>query len=251
MGPPTRQPNFEADRERWRLAMTVIALAIEPGCPDAALPPDLARRLGLRLLDFRRFERDLAWRSDSSMSAERPQPVGARAGRWQITSPQLGARYAEMVLRSAADGDALIVSWMAPVLLRTVSHVLRVKLGAPAERRAQVLMLQLGYSDIGTARLELASTDSLIARFIARTTGERWGDEGHFDLALNAARTPQELCIRTIAFLAAAPHYRPTAAETDVIENECLKYEAEQPGEFAVREPRLYGVRPLIQPSAH
>lgn len=245
------QSKFEADRERQRLAMTVIALAIEPGCPDAALPPSLARRLGLPLLDFRHFERDLAWRSDSSVSAKRPQPIGARSGCWQITSHQLGARYAEMVLRSAADGDALIVSWLAPVLLRTASHVLRVRLGAPSERRAKVLMQQLCYRDIQTARLELASTDSLVARFIARTTGECWADQGHFDLALNAASTPQHLCIRTIAHLAAAPHYRPTEADTNAIENECLKYATEQPGEFAALEPQAHVTRPLMQPSAN
>ncbi len=190
--------------------MNVIALAIEPGSCDSRFPKRVARWMGLRLADFQRFECELAQRIDVSRAmANAPLPFIGRppraARRLSMSTAQLSARYVEQVMQTIADGDVLIVGWCAPVIARSLQHVLRVRVSASPAQRLRGIMQRYAYRDERIAMLELQSLDGQICRAVHRLTNTCWQTENHFDLQINADRMGEPHALHAIASLARSP----------------------------------------------
>lgn len=190
--------------------MKVIALAIEPGSCDASFPKRLAKWMGLRLADYQKFECELAERTDfrqAKVSVPLP-PIGRppRSGRQMSMTPaQLNARYVEQVMQTIADGDVLIVGWSAPIIARSLQHVLRVRVGAAPAQRLRGIMKRFAYGDERVADLELQAIDGQICRAVHRMTSTCWRTENHFDLQVNVDRMGEPHCLHAIASLARSP----------------------------------------------
>lgn len=177
--------------------MTIVALCIEPGSVESDFPRGLADHLGLRLCDLRRFEYDIAERSD--FGDGRLRSHGSRHGgtlaAWDLKGEQLAARIREVVLEHVIDGDALIVGWSAASIVRGFDHIARVMVRAPLRFRQFTAMRQLAYRELGTAELEIDSADSLIDRFVQRLFACDWRDPANYDIVMDADRLPERLQI--------------------------------------------------------
>ncbi|MFM9942470.1 MAG: AAA family ATPase [Hyphomicrobiaceae bacterium] len=216
--------------------MTVFALCVEPGAAAPGMVAGLASRLGLKLFDQRTFELAVAARSDfsdrklHSYSSGTPLPAALR----DIRIEQLASRIREEVLEVVAAGNALIVGWSAIPILRPFEHVPRVLLRAPDRFRHSATMRQFGYQHIGTAQLEVDSTDGLIGRFLQRLYGCDWRAPDNFDLVVDSSRVPARLQLDLVELLVGNATFQDTpevrtrvAAALDMLR----LHEALHPGE--------------------
>jgi cytidylate kinase len=205
--------------------MTVIALAMESGSYDGRFGAKIAAKLVLQLVDIRSFERDIAEQCDVGDCAAHRLVDGETitARYWDLTTQQLVARIREQVLQTAAQGNALILGWSAATILEPIHHVARVRILAPLKLRELNVMRHLAYNDIGTARIEIESSDALIARFVRQTTNADWADPTHYDLLLNAASIPSDACIELIKTFAASRQFCETDVSRDLLSTELAR----------------------------
>lgn len=171
--------------------MSVIALTIESNAQETNFAGTVTEALGLKLIDLRGFERQLAWVPEHEPAALSVRPalrqfhsgdVSFRA----MSRRQLSARMREQLLDVAAEGNVVIVSWCAPVILRRMLHVPRVLVRASTGYRAAITQRHLNYSHRETACLEIESEDAAIERFVRRTFEADWRDPAAFDLIINS-----------------------------------------------------------------
>lgn len=224
--------------------MTTIVLSIMPG----ALPPRSARqiaaRLGLRLVDQRPFERQVATRSDvrSDHAGDAAGEVSGSDGPWSMTQGQLFARMREQVLEQAADGHVLIVGWAAAAVLQPFPCIMRVAVRASDAYRARQIKAQLAYEDIRTACLEMESGDGILSRFVRRATGNDWQDPTDFDMVLDAARVPLSVMPALIETTAASVRERGEGRAGDALAMALRRLRLSEPmQEPVLPSGRLFG----------
>ena len=190
--------------------MTIVAICIEPGAVETGFAKELANRLNLRLCDLRRFEADIAERSDFG-DGKLHSLVHHRSRRlrnWCVEGTELAARIREEVLQHVIEGDALIVGWSAIPVLRNFEHVAKVMVRAPLRFRHFAAMRQLAYRELGTAELEIDSADALIDRFVQRLFATDWRDPANYDVVLDADRIPATLQVDLVKVLAASDRFQ-------------------------------------------
>jgi cytidylate kinase len=118
---------------------------------------------------------------------------------------------AEEVYQYAVQDNVLIRGWGAVYLLAPVSHVLRVRVCAPFERRVRWLMERL-HEDRQLAEEEIRRSDAAHAANIRRWFDKSFGDPLDYDLVLNTGTVSVKSCAETIKLMVRRPEYQPTAA---------------------------------------
>ena len=108
----------------------------------------------------------------------------------------------EIIRRSAAAGDAVIVGRGAAFLLLDHPEVLRVFLHAPFEFRVEALVRHEGRS-ADDARRYLKERDANSGAYIKQVYGHNWLGPDHYDLCLDTSRLGHERAVEVI--LAALP----------------------------------------------
>ena len=194
--------------------MTVVAMSTDLGSLSENLAAGLADRLGIEIVDHRRFERDMAWCSDADNGdgirlVEERSPTRRQ---WKINSRQLSLRISEQILEVAARGNVLLIGSCAAVVLRSVHHVLSVGVRAPREFRERVVMQRLAYNDARIARWDIESSDAIHARFMRRVFDVDWQNPDLYDLILNADRIPVAQSAESVCLLAQAAKFKETPA---------------------------------------
>lgn len=193
--------------------MTVLAMLIEPEAYDRHFANEVARAIGVELVDLRQFEHALAERSDYGEGTvhgfiARCSLRGIGCG---ITSRQLADRIRERTLEIARGGNVLIVGWSVAAILRPFRHVAKVRIHAPMHRREHAVMRRCAYRDVQLARWDIDSADGLIARFLRRLFAA--DPSRHlFDLVVNSERVSSSECLTLICDMLGSPRYRETAA---------------------------------------
>lgn len=186
--------------------MSIIALCIEPGSVGTDHVGALADHLGLKLCDLRRFEVEIAERSDFG-DGRLQSRLKRHSDLWDLRAEQLAARMREEVLQRVVDGDALIVGCSVPPIVRNFPHVARVLVGGRLPFRQMNAMQQLAYRELGTAEIEIHYADTLLDRFIERLFNCDWRDPSHFDLQIDAERVPSALQIKLLQALALSDRF--------------------------------------------
>jgi hypothetical protein len=79
--------------------------------------------------------------------------------RWKIDRKRLSRYTAQEILELAVKGNVLVRGWGATYLLRSVPHVICVRICAPMPFREQVLMQRIGIKDKAVARSAIAGND--------------------------------------------------------------------------------------------
>lgn len=193
--------------------MAVIAMTREMATLGKDVAAGLAEKLGLNVVHHELVEHDVAERAGMRESEVHRFLEGEASlfERWKIDSKRLSRYTAEEVLELALKGNILIRGWGASYLLRSVPHVICVRICAPMPFREQVLMQRLGTSDVAAARREIVRNDAAHNRTMQKMHGIDWTDASLYAIVLNTSRLPVQDCVEIIARLAASTAFQETA----------------------------------------
>lgn len=151
---------------------------------------------------------------------------------------------AEETFRLLQDPETLVIrGWGAVHLLRSVPHVIRVRVCAPFEVRARNMMERLGSTDRGIIEKEMRVSEEAHTAIVRRHFGVDWRDPEHYHLVLSTANLSIEACIEQIETLARQPQFRETPESRKVAED--LALEASVRGALR-RDARTAGLALMI-----
>lgn len=191
--------------------MPVIAMTRELGTLGNEIAQGLARNLGLNLVTHETVER-LARKTplpcDAVLRCIEGRPTLLE--RWRADLNGLLLYAAEEICDLAAAGDVVIRGWGATHLLRSVPHVLCVRICAPLEVRAQRVMELFGVDDMARARDEVRRRDAARTAALQRRFGSDWDEASRYDLVLNTEHVGAERCIAQIKRALESDEFQPS-----------------------------------------
>ncbi len=192
--------------------MVVIAMTREMATLGKDVAAGLAERLGLTVVHHELVEHDIAERAGIRESEVHRFLEGEASlfERWKIDSKRLSRYTAQEILELAVKGNVLIRGWGATYLLRSVPHVICVRICASMPFRERVLMDRFGITDPAVARVEIERNDATHNRTMQKLFGINWTDATLYAIVLNTARVPVDECIEQIVRLAESPKFQET-----------------------------------------
>jgi cytidylate kinase len=204
--------------------MAVIAMTREMATLGKDVAAGLADRLGLDIVHHELVEHDIAERAGMRESEVHRFLEGEASllERWKLDKRRLSHYTAQEILELAARGGVLIRGWGATYLLRSVPHVLCVRICAPMPFREQVLMQRVGIKDNAVARSVIAGNDAAHDRTMRKLFGVDWMDAALYALVLNTARVPVQDCVEQICQLAESAAFQETAQSRAVLMDQLI-----------------------------
>ena len=204
--------------------MAVIAMTREMATLGKDVAAGLAERLNLNVVHHELVEHDIAERSGMRESEVHRFLEGEASlfERWKIDRNRLSRYTAEEILALAAKGNVLIRGWGASYLLRSVPHVVNVRICAPMPFREQVLMKRLGTQDRAAARREIERNDAGHNGTMQKMFGIDWMDATHYAIVLNTARFPVDECVEYLVRATASPAFQETAQSRGTLMDELI-----------------------------
>jgi cytidylate kinase len=204
--------------------MAVIAMTREMATLGKDVAAGLAGRLGLDIVHHELVEHDIAERAGMRESEVHRFLEGEASllERWKIDHKRLSRYTAQEILEFAVKGNVLIRGWGATYLLRSVPHVICVRICAPMIFREQVLMQRLGMESNAVARSAIAGNDAAHNRMMQKLFGVDWMDATLYAIVVNTARVPIPDCVEQIARLAASPAFQETAQSRAALLDELI-----------------------------
>ena len=204
--------------------MAVITMTREMATLGKDVAAGLAERLGLTVVHHEIVERDIAERAGMRGSEVNRFLEGKTSlfERWKIDSKRLSRYTAQEILELAAKGNVLIRGWGASYLLRSVPHVVCVRICAPMAFREKVLMQRLGINDAAVARREIERNDSAHFGAMQKLFGGDWRDASLYAVVLNTAQVPVEHCVNQIAQLTEVQAFQETVQSRSALMDELI-----------------------------
>jgi cytidylate kinase len=228
--------------------MTVIALTQEMGSLAKDVADQLAHDLGLAVMRHEVVD-NVSSRMHVSTSLINRLREG-KAGtieRLRADKDSLAVYMSEEVLEVAARGNVVLRGWGATCLLRSVPHVVCVRVTRPFEKRVAWLQEHLGIDDLGHAEEEIRRSDRAHAARMHAQFGVNWGDPLLYDLVLNTDRISVASCAKQIASLAQQPEFAETDASRAMLQNMVLDARVRA----ALRDdPQTHGVNVIVASDA-
>jgi cytidylate kinase len=204
--------------------MAVIAMTREMATLGKDVAAGLTERLGLTVVHHELVEHGIAERAGMPESEVHRFLEGEASllQRWKIDRKRLSRYTAQEILQLAVKGNVLIRGWGATYLLRSVPHVICIRICAPMPFREQVLMQRLGIKDRVLARHEIEGNDKAHNGTMQKLFGIDWTDASLYTVILNTARVPVKECIEHIAALAESPTFQETAESRGALLDELI-----------------------------
>jgi cytidylate kinase len=204
--------------------MAVIAMTREMATLGRDVSAGLAERLGLTIVHHEIVGRDIAERAGMRESEVNRFLEGQTSllDRWRIDSKRLSRYTAQEILELAAKGNVLIRGWGASYLLRSVPHVVCVRICAPMAFREKVLMERLGINDAAAARREIERNDAAHYGAVQKMFGGDWREASLYAIVLNTAQIPVEQCVDQIVQLTQNPAFQETAQSRSALMDELI-----------------------------
>jgi cytidylate kinase len=192
--------------------MAVIAMTREMGTLGKDVVAGLAERLGLEVIQHGLVEHDIAETSGLPENKVHRFLEGEASliERWRMDRRRMRCCTAQEIFELAAKGNVLIRGWGSVYLLRSVPHVLSVRVCAPMEFREAVVMQRLGLKDRTAARREIERDDAAHNGAMQGIFGIDWTDPAHYTIVLNMARIPVQECVDWIVRLVQSPAFAET-----------------------------------------
>lgn len=183
--------------------MTVIAMTREMGTRGSEIAVGLAHRLDLAIVHHEIVEHDIAERAGVPESEVHRFLEGEASlvERWKLDRKRMSRYTAQEILELAAEGNVLIRGWGATYLLKSIPHVVCVRICAPISFREKVLVERLGTGIAAGARREIERNDAAHNRTMQRLFGIDWEDPSLYAIVLNTSRVPVADCIEHIVSL--------------------------------------------------
>ena len=206
--------------------MTVIAMTREMGSRGREVALGLAERLGLKIIHHELVEQDLAARLNLPESTVHHFLEGEVSlfERWKIDRSRLSLYTQEEILELACRGNVLIRGWGAAQLLRDVGNVLCIRVCAPMRYREDELLTRVSLKDRDEARTEIARNDAAHAKVIERIFKANWRDSEHYDIVLNTARIPIDVCVEQVLRLTALPIFQQTERSRRALTDKLIEF---------------------------
>ena len=204
--------------------MAVIAMTREMGTLGKDVVAGLAERLGLEVIHHRLVEHDIAETSGLPENKVHQFLEGEASllERWRIDRRRMRCCTAQEIFELAAKGNVLIRGWGSVYLLRSVPHVLSVRVCAPMEFREALLMQRLGLKDRAAARREIERDDSAHNGAMQGMFGIDWTDPAHYTIVLNTARVPVQECVDCIVRLVQSSAFAETEESKAELMNQLI-----------------------------
>ena len=203
--------------------MTVIALTEEMGSLATDVADHLAADLGLAVMRHEVIDNvSTRMHVPTSLINRLREGKAGTLERLRADKASLAVYMTEEVLEVAARGNVVLRGWGATCLLRTVPHVVCVRVTRPFAQRVAWLREQLGADDIAFVEEEIRRSDRAHAARMHAQFGVTWGDPLLYDLVLNTDRLSVETCARQIAALAQRPEFAETEASRARLQNMAL-----------------------------
>ena len=187
--------------------MTVILLTQEANSRGDQIAAGLAACLGLKLVRQEEIEQRVAERMKVDKLTVRRLLEGKASlvETWTIGPNRLVRYMAEEVVKFAVRGNVVVESWRATNTLRVIGHVVCVYVCAarsrpPALTRTSVTVVPHRRFPRNWARLR------------CWPFAGNWDDSEHYDLVLDADRTPVDECVEEVRRLAQGSQFQPTTA---------------------------------------
>jgi len=203
--------------------MTVIALTEEMGSLATDVADRLATDLGLGVMRHEVVDNvSVRMHVPTSLINRLREGKSGTLERLRADKASLAVYMTEEVLEVAARGNVVLRGWGATCLLRTVPHVVCVRVTRPFAQRVAWLREQLGADDIDFVEEEIRRSDRAHAARMNAQFGVTWGDPLLYDLVLNTDRLSVETCARQIAALAQRPEFAETDTSRAMLQNMAL-----------------------------
>ena len=205
--------------------MPVIAMTREMGSGGREVAQRVADKMGLTLILHEMVEHDLAEHLHVPEGAIHHLLEGGATLRehWQIGSKRLALYMGEEILDLANRGNVLIRGWGACILLRDVSHVVRVRVCTPMDVRERVVMERYALKDRSTARRDIERNDATHKRILQTAYGVDWEDPLLYDMVLNTDRNSIETCVKLVCDLVESPEFQETEASHAILNDKTLE----------------------------
>jgi cytidylate kinase len=204
--------------------MPVIAMTREMATRGRDVAAGLAERLGLAVVHHELVEHDI-----SELAGVRESEVhrflegeASLLERWSADRKGLSRYTAQEILELAAKGNVLIRGWGATYLLRSIPHVVCVRICAPMPFREEVLMQRLGLDDARLARREIERNDAAHNGTMQKLFGIDWADPALYAIVLNTARVPVADCVDHIVRMTESPAFRETELSHAALRDELI-----------------------------
>jgi cytidylate kinase len=204
--------------------MAVIAMTREMGTLGKDVAAGLAKRLGLDVVQHDVVKQDIVANSGLPESEVHRFLEGEASllDRWRIDRRRMRCCTAQEIFELAAKGNVLIRGWGSVYLLRSVSHILSVRICAPMEFREAVLVKRLGLRDRAAAGREIERDDAAHNGTMQRMFGIDWTDPAHYSIVLNTARVPVQECVHCIVRLLQSPAFAETEQSKAELMNQLI-----------------------------
>ena len=204
--------------------MAVIAMTREMGTHGRDVAAAVAQRLGLELVHHELVEHDIAEQSGLLESEVHRFLEGGVSllERLTLDRKRLARCTRLEILQLAARGNVLIRGWGATFLLRSIPHVVCVRICAPLRFRELVMMERLGLKQASLARREIVRNDAAHNGTMQKLFGIDWIDPSLYSIALNTARVPVADCTNYIVRMAESPAFQETAQSKALLHDELV-----------------------------
>lgn len=208
--------------------MAVIAMTREMATRGSEVAASLANRLGLAIVHHEIVEHDIAERAGMPESEVHRFLEGETSllERWTLDRKRMSRFTAQEILELALKGNVLIRGWGATYLLKSVPHVICVRICAPMLFRERVLIERLGVGIAENARREIERSDAAHNGTMQRLFGIDWEDPSLYAIVLNTARVPVEDCVEHIVRLAESATFQETARSRNVLMDQVILFRA-------------------------
>jgi len=203
--------------------MTVIALTQEMGSLARDVAERVAGELGLALMRHEVVDTvSSRMHVPTSLINRLREGQAGTIERIRADRTSLAVYMTEEVLDAAARGNVVLRGWGATLLLRSVPHVVRVRVTRPFAQRVAWLLERLGTDDVEAAEEEVRRSDRAHAARMHAQFGVTWGDPLLYDLVLNTERVSVESCAEQIVALSRRPEFAETEASRTMLRNLAL-----------------------------
>jgi cytidylate kinase len=132
---------------------------------------------------------------------------------------------ADETFRFLRDGStAVIRGWGAVHLLKSVPHVIRVRVCAPLETRISRMMQRLATDNRSTVESEIELSEEAHTAITKRHFNVNWRDAENYDLVLSTERLTVDQCVDEIEALMKRPQFQETPQSVRMVEDLALEW---------------------------
>ncbi len=132
---------------------------------------------------------------------------------------------ADETFRFVRDGSVGVLrGWGATHLLRSVPHVVRVRVCAPLALRIERMMSRLGTDDRASVENEILMNEEAHTAIARRHFGIDWRDPEHYDVVLSTERLSVDECVAEVENLMRMERFRETPESLQSAENLSLEW---------------------------